>query len=379
MGLAGLDRQFHKRGLERLRLRRHIVNGHPHQRSKEDTRSQQETATTDDIRQLGTQLQGIERTIIVQGSVLVHHLLALLHMYLAVSHQILRAAHRLRSIRIGWSLILEILEIHALLHSVAVVAIILQIDVHHLALEIHRHHAELERLLCRGHHPVSRHPIVTVLLHRASVIEIRYTTLPHQTPGPIHKWAVNLRQATVTATHVLLQTVLQPVTMTILVDHATPVNIVSQLLQVHLQLRSPCPLTIARQQTLSSPPPPVPEAALPSDETTHGTHPTTAHLLIVEAAATTALPRATRLPHRVISPPAPAAAVVTATHHPMARGPVRPSVRTILRQPHTPAPSASTPISPLCLQLWTVERKCQVGWIRHRKSDCSSWKRISAS
>ena len=186
-----------------------------------------------------------------------------------------------------------------LLPSVVLVAIILQTDVHHPVFEMHRRHAELGLLLCRDHRRVSRHPIVTVHLHRASVTEIKYTILPHQILGPIHKWVAKLLRATATVTHVSLQTVLYPATMNILVDHGTLVNLVnlvSQFLLAHrLQPRSPCPLTTAPQQTLSFPPLPVREAALPSGETTHATPLTTARLRTAAAAATTVLPPATRL------------------------------------------------------------------------------------
>ena len=101
MGLVVLDPQSNRRGLERLHPQPPIVSGHPHQPSKEDTLSQPGTATTEDTRQLGTLLQGIERIIIAQENVLVRRLHTLQHMYRVVIHQSLRAAHRLHSIQIG--------------------------------------------------------------------------------------------------------------------------------------------------------------------------------------------------------------------------------------------------------------------------------------
>lgn len=333
--------------------------------------------TIDDTLQLENQLQDVERTITVQGNDLVHHLLALLLMSLVVFPQSLHAAPLPRCIQIGWSLILEI---HALLHTVVVVVTTLQNDVPHLpAFEIPRRRAELEPLLCRDRHLVSRHHTVTVLLHRASVTEIMFTILPHHTPGPIHKWVVIHLQVTATATHALLSMVLHPGTMTILMDHANLVSLESQLLLVHLQLQSPCQLTIAPKQTLCSPPPLVPEVAPLSDEMLHVMHPTAAHPLTAAAATTMPLPRATHPPHQVTSPPAPEAAVASPTPPSTVLDPAHRSVPITLPRLHTPGPSASTPILPPCRPSSTEGRNCRVGWTRHRRSGCSSWKMISAS
>lgn len=327
--------------------------------------------------QLENQLRDIERTITVQGNDLVLHLLALLHMSLAVFRQSLHAALLPQCIQIGWSLILEI---HALLHTVVVVVITLQNDDPHLrACEIPRRRVELELRLCRDRHLVSRPHTVIVLLHRASVIEIMFTILPHQTPGPIHKWVGIHLQVTATAIHALISMVLHPGTMTILLDHASLASLESQLRLVHLQLQSPCQLTTAPKQTLCSPPLLVPGVAPLSDETLHVMHPTAAHPLTAAAATTTPLPRATHPPHQVTSLLAPEAAVASPTPPPTVPGPVHRSVPITLPRLHTPAPSASTPILPPCRPSSTEGRNCRVDWTRHRRSGCSSWKMISAS